>query len=434
MNKLVSSTSGIISAESLEGEIIKINQENDQFNREDSMPSSYEIFGRLTSIFTLFILFLPSICLSWTANYQWPNKEITIDISGANGTIAGESYKTLAITSMNNWLAYCIPGADFAFYNTDPLSDCSFNVKDSRNCTGWANLGTCSGTFTVGQTMMWLSGDNLTETDVALNSECNNNGYWTSTRAIAVLSHEYGHAVGLGHSSDASALMYPYLNDSIWFPQADDCAGFYHIYGFKPTVPSDFDRDGDPDILWQHQGSGEVVLWYMNGASPVSSQYIATVADTNWRIVGVSDFNQDGNVDILWHNQTSGALAVWFMSGTTVTGGAYIGSVGAPWEVVGVADMDGNGSKDILWHNQTSGSLVVWFMSGTTVTGGAYIGSVGAPWEVAGVADFDGNGSPDILWHDQTSGAFVAWLMDGTTVSGSDFISWVLPPWKVVAP
>jgi hypothetical protein len=48
---------------------------------------------------------------------------------------------------------------------------------------------------------------------------------------------------------------------------------------------ADFNRDGNPDILWRNQTTGEVVLWYMNGGNPVSPQAIATVPDLNWEIV-----------------------------------------------------------------------------------------------------------------------------------------------------
>jgi len=34
----------------------------------------------------------------------------------------------------------------------------------------------------------------------------------------------------------------------------------------------------------------------------VSSAYLNTVADTNWKIVGTGDFNNDAKGDILWRN------------------------------------------------------------------------------------------------------------------------------------
>ena len=620
------------------------------------MSSSYKIFGKLgacrgrnlllkISIFHLFLLLMPISGWSWTANYQWAEKEVTIDISGANGTIDGQSFKSLAVTGMNNWLSYCTPSVDFAFYTTDPSSDCSYNVRDSRNCTGWADLGSCSGTFTVGQTMMWFSGDNLIETDVAINSQCNSTGYWTSTRAIAVLSHEYGHAVGLGHSSDSSALMYPYLQESIGYPQADDCAGFHHIYGSgsslnfetntdvvtvpegstaafqvrlsaqpssnvianvsrisgdgnisvisgsiltftasnwngyqtvtvsaaedadavngsgvirvsasgvpskdvtanesdndslnfetdtdvvtvpeggtttfqvrlsaQPTsnvvasvvrvsgdanisvvsgssltfttsnwnvnqtvtlgaaedadttngsavirvsatgmasgdvmanelendliaaVPSDFNQDGDPDILWRHKVTGEVALWYMNGASPVFPQGIATVANPNWKIAGVGDFDRDGDPDILWWNQGTGEVALWYMNGASPVFPQGVATVlDTNWRIAGVGDFNRDGNPDILWQHQGSGEVALWYMNGANPVSPQGIATVAnTNWKIVGVGDFDRDGDPDILWWNQGSGEVALWYMNGASPVFPQGIATVPTNWRIM--
>ncbi len=56
----------------------------------------------------------------------------------------------------------------------------------------------------------------------------------------------------------------------------------------------------------------------MKGTTLVSKQDIATVLDTDWKIVGVGDFNGDGQPDILWQNTSNGEVGVWFMNGTTL--------------------------------------------------------------------------------------------------------------------
>ncbi|WP_298232496.1 matrixin family metalloprotease [uncultured Azohydromonas sp.] len=46
-----------------------------------------------------------------------------------------------------------------------------------------------------------------------------------------VFTHELGHALGLGHSDQIGALMYPYYSESFSGPQADDIAGMQYLYG-----------------------------------------------------------------------------------------------------------------------------------------------------------------------------------------------------------
>lgn len=48
---------------------------------------------------------------------------------------------------------------------------------------------------------------------------------------LGVASHEFGHAVGLLHSSDTSALMYPSYNPRNLQPGADDIRGVQQLYG-----------------------------------------------------------------------------------------------------------------------------------------------------------------------------------------------------------
>ncbi len=89
----------------------------------------------------------------------------------------------------------------------------------------------------------------------------------------------------------------------------------------------DFNRDGNPNILWWNQADGRVYVWYMNGAAFAAEQYIATVADTQWKIRAVMDVNRDENPDILWHHQETGDIYVWYMNGATWVSDQFIRTV-----------------------------------------------------------------------------------------------------------
>jgi ELWxxDGT repeat protein len=101
----------------------------------------------------------------------------------------------------------------------------------------------------------------------------------------------------------------------------------------------DFNRDGRPDILWHHRVSGELVLWYMNDNRLVSGTFTtpSALADTAWKVGAVGDYNGDDRPDIVWRHQGSGQIVAWFMNDATLIGGSFTSpdTIGLVWRLVG---------------------------------------------------------------------------------------------------
>jgi hypothetical protein len=155
-------------------------------------------------------------------------------------------------------------------------------------------------------------------------------------------------------------------------------------------------------------------------------------------IRGTADLDADGHLDLLWHHQTTGELYVWFMDGLAVRSGAFLTPRALDdtrWQIRGVADLSGDGKPDLLWHNQVTGELYAWLMNGTTVASGAFLTSPGsALWRVAEVADFDGDRKPDLLWHHKTTGELYFWFLDGLVVKGAGYLNpsrFADPRWSI---
>jgi hypothetical protein len=138
----------------------------------------------------------------------------------------------------------------------------------------------------------------------------------------------------------------------------------------------DFNFDGRPDLVWQHQTTGQVGVWFMNGTSQTGWSYFDTpqVTATNWKIVATGDFNSDGRADLVYQNQITGEISMWFMKGIT-----HVHARPNPpqlpdsnWKIVGADDFDGDGKPDLVWQNLSTGHIGVWFMDGVTQTGWSY--------------------------------------------------------------
>jgi hypothetical protein len=112
-----------------------------------------------------------------------------------------------------------------------------------------------------------------------------------------------------------------YLNDSLTLTGWADFADLVPISsGWRYVASGDFNRDGKVDVLWHHSG-GSSVVWYLNGTTMTYQEAVdpnySVPEYSGWRPFQVSDFNYDGQADILWHH-LGGALSMWFMNGVTM--------------------------------------------------------------------------------------------------------------------
>lgn len=202
----------------------------------------------------------------------------------------------------------------------------------------------------------------------------------------------------------------------------------------KPPVASDFNGDGKPDLLWQHQTDGAVVYWTMDGVRQTGAGFLLDASDTAWKIVGTPDLNGDGKSDLLWQNVTTGDVVYWTMNGVSRVGGGVILSPGNPvWRIVGTPDLNGDGKPDLLWQYLPTGEVAYWLLDGTAHIGSGTITSGSPEWLIVGTPDLNGDGKPDLLWQNQTRGDVVYWTMNGVShVGGGVLVSPGNPLWQIV--
>src|SRR5207245_10798602 len=88
-------------------------------------------------------------------------------------------------------------------------------------------------------------------------------------------------------------------------------------FNWQITQAADFNGDGKADLLWRHIVTGQVYLWLMDGAAPLSFKPVATVADLNWQIAQAADVNGDVKADLLWRHAATGQVCLGRISGAT---------------------------------------------------------------------------------------------------------------------
>lgn len=239
----------------------------------------------------------------------------------------------------------------------------------------------------------------------------------------------------------------------------DSVAGTVHVWSLdgatlKGTQPlshsmdanwnlvgrGDFNSDGKPDLVWQHWTEGWVYIWYMDGVTrtEVVTPSIARLDDGKWRGAGIGDFNGDSKPDIIWQHTANGSLGIWQMDGATVTQVLNVTPNGTPdlnWKLAGVGDFNSDGNTDLLWRNLGTGDVAAWLMNGLSRIIHAPLSPMRVPdqnWQVGAITDANGDGKPDIIWG-HTDGTVMFWHMNGTRRSTYPTLDALVPLWWHIA-
>ena len=204
--------------------------------------------------------------------------------------------------------------------------------------------------------------------------------------------------------------------------EAETAAGSVADTNWQIVGTADVNQDGHGDLLWQHQGDGRIAVWMMHGDRTLYGMLLSPdrVSDLNWKIRGVADFNGDGQADLLWQHRVDGRIAVWLMNGTASMGGIVLARMTNPaWRIAAAGDVNGDGQPDIVWQNDTDGRIAAWFIANLAVAGTPLLTPAAVAdlqWKIRGATDVDGDGQTDLLWQHETDGRIAAWLMDGTAL------------------
>lgn len=220
--------------------------------------------------------------------------------------------------------------------------------------------------------------------------------------------------------------------------------GILWALGPRSRRAADINGDGRGDLLWQADATGQLVAWYMGGAGGTTwlgTEVVTSSAGSEWIVAGTGDFNRDGFSDLLWQHQTTRQLIVWYMRGRTLLRWKWLSQAVLPgWRAAAVADLNRDGHADVVWQHVTTRQVVAWHLAGLdgdARTGFAFLSEAGVlDWSVVGMGDLNRDGVPDLIWQHDVTRQVVAWYLGGVLGTSLMNFAWIATAgpsgWSVV--
>lgn len=184
---------------------------------------------------------------------------------------------------------------------------------------------------------------------------------------VTVAAHEFGHALGLAHSTVAGALMAPFYGGPHRNLEADDIAGIRALYGVPPAAGG----------------------WISLGGVITSRTAVAKNLDGRMEIFA------RGTDNALWHKWQTAPNSGW--SGWASLGGVITTDPTVAQNADGRLEVFARGTDNAVWHIWQTAPNNGW--SGWASLGGVITSNIAAARNKDGRLEIFARGTNNALWH-----------------------------------
>jgi hypothetical protein len=236
---------------------------------------------------------------------KWASPSVVFYVNPSNLDVTATSAENAFKVGMNAWTTQA--QSNFRYIYGGRVSD-TRTGNDGRNVVVFRNASSGSALAT---TYSWWSGTTRIDSDIivwdgAYRFYTGTSGCSSGVYLEDVLTHELGHSLGLNHSSNSSATMYPTVYWCSMAPRtlaADDIAGAQALYGVARTSTTNT--------------APAVTI-----SSPTGGTFATTTAIA---FTGSATDTQDGSLTsrIVWRSNLMGQIGTGGSFSRTLTAGAH---------------------------------------------------------------------------------------------------------------
>ena len=251
---------------------------------------------------------------------------------------------------------------------------------------------------------------------------------------VTVAAHEFGHALGLAHSTVSGALMAPFYGGPHRNLESDDIAGIRAIYGsgggwaslggvITSNIAATRNADGRLEIFargtdnalwhrWQTAPNNGWAAWASLGGVLTSDPVTAQNAD------GRLEVFVRGTDNAVWHRWQTAPSNGW--SGWDSLGGVITSKIATARNADGRLEIFARGTDNALWHRWQTAPNNGW--SGWASLGGVLTSDPIVVQNADGRLEIFVRGTDNAVWHRwQTiaSGGWSGWASLGGAINGN---------------
>lgn len=167
----------------------------------------------------------------------WTSKQLNWYYNPSNqpANLTTEQVVNALKVSAARWAGMCNISFNYrGTTTTRPVLNGTSSQVDGINVVGWDWLTGSDGAYSA-LTQTWWSGGSLMDADVVMNLSQS----WTATEVEGIMTHEWGHAIGLAHSNVSASVMFASPYHSVSYMRTlrgDDANGCAALYGAATTA------------------------------------------------------------------------------------------------------------------------------------------------------------------------------------------------------